>query len=90
MAKNTNKPAENAKNNNEVNKNNVLANTNKPAGTKVETKVVAIPVDTLNKKNDTVKVVINGKETEIKRGKQQTVTKDVYERLVIAGYVVEG
>lgn len=90
MAKNTNKPAENAKNNNEVNKNNVLANTNKPAETKVETKVVAIPVDTLNKKNDTVKVVINGKETEIKRGKQQTVTKDVYERLVIAGYVVEG
>ena len=86
MAKNTNKPAENAKNNNEVNKNNVSANTNKPA----ETKVVAIPVDTLNKKNDTVKVVINGKETEIKRGKQQTVTKDVYERLVIAGYVIEG
>ena len=86
MAKNTNKSAENAKNNNEVNKNNVSTNTNKPA----ETKVVAIPVDTLNKKNDTVKVVINGKETEIKRGKQQTVTKDVYERLVIAGYVVEG
>lgn len=94
MAKITNKPAENAKNNNEVNKNNVSANTNKPAETKaetkVETKVVAIPVDALNKKNDTVKVVINGKETQIKRGKQQIVSKDVYERLVIAGYVVEG
>ena len=84
MAKNTNKPAENAKNN-EAN-NNVVVNTNKPE----ETKVVAIPVDALNKKNDTVKVVINGKETQIKRGKQQTVSKDVYERLVIAGYVVEG
>lgn len=85
MAKNTNKPVENDKNN-EVNKNNVVANTNKP----VETKVVAIPIDPLNKKNDTVKVIINGKETEVKRGKQQTISKDVYERLVIAGYIIEG
>lgn len=54
------------------------------------TKVVAIPVDPLNKKNDTVKVTINGHETVIKRGVQQTVSDAVYERLVIAGYVIEG
>lgn len=85
MAKNTNKPVENTEND-EIKKNNVSANTNKP----VETKVVAIPVDPLNKKNDKVKVTINGKETVIKRGVQQTVSKDVYDRLVIAGYVIEG
>lgn len=55
-----------------------------------ETKVVAIPVDPLNKKNSKVKVTINGKETVIERGVQQTVSKDVYDRLVIAGYVIEG
>lgn len=55
-----------------------------------EVKVVAIPVDPLNKKNDKVKVVINGKETVIKRGVQQKVSKNVYDRLVIAGYIVEG
>ncbi len=85
MAKNTNKPVENTEND-EIKKNNVSVNTNKPVGTKV----VAIPVDPLNKKNDKVKVTINGKETIIKRGVQQTVSKDVYDRLVIAGYVIEG
>lgn len=78
MAKNTNTPANTAENNN--------VNTNTPA----KTKVVAIPVDPLNKKNNVVKVVINGQETEVKRGVQQTVSEEVYERLVIAGYVIEG
>lgn len=78
MAKNTNKPANTAEDKEK--------NTNKPANTKV----VAIPVDPLNKKNNTIKVTINGKETKIKRGVQQTVSKDVYDRLVIAGYVIEG
>ena len=82
MAKNTNTPANTAEN-----KENKNVNTNTPANTG---KVVAIPVDPLNKKNDTVKVVINGQETKVKRGVQQTVSKDVYERLVIAGYVIEG
>ena len=87
MAKNTNKPAENAQKQ-EVEKNNISVNinTNKPA----ETKVVAIPMDPLNKKNNVVKVIINGKETKVERGKQQSVSKDVYDRLVIAGYVIEG
>lgn len=80
MAKNTNTPANTAENN------NVIVNTNTPA----KTKVVAIPVDPLNKKNNVVKVVINGQETEVKRGVQQTVSEEVYERLVIAGYVIEG
>ena len=80
MAKNTNTPANTAENN------NVIVNTNTPANTKV----VAIPVDPLNKKNNVVKVVINGQETEVKRGVQQTVSEEVYERLVIAGYVIEG
>lgn len=53
-------------------------------------KVVAIPVNPLNKKDDKVKVIINGKETVIKRGVQQKVSNEVYERLVIAGYVIEG
>lgn len=53
-------------------------------------KVVAIPVDPLNEKDKVVKVTINGKENRIKRGVQQTVSKEVYEILVIAGYVVEG
>ena len=53
-------------------------------------KVVAIPVDPLNEKDKVVKVTINGKEHKIKRGVQQTVSKEVYEILVIAGYVVEG
>ena len=79
MAKETNKPVENTEK-------KVTKETNKP----VETKVVALPVDPLNKKNDVVKVVINGKETKVKRGVQQTVSKEVYERLVIAGYVIEG
>lgn len=57
---------------------------------KEEMKVVALPKDPLNPKNDKVKVVINGEETEIVRGKQQKVSKAVYERLVIAGYVIEG
>ena len=71
-------------------------NNNKPAGNaekevvKEEMKVVALPKDPLNPKNDKVKVVINGAETEIVRGKQQKVSKAVYERLVIAGYVIEG
>lgn len=78
MARNTNTPANTAENNN--------VNTNTPANTKV----VAIPVDPLNKKNNVVKVVINGQETEVKRGVQQTVSEEVYERLVIAGYVIEG
>lgn len=56
---------------------------------KKETKVVAIPVDPINKKDKYVKVTINGKETEIERGVQQEVSKDVYEMLVIAGYVIE-
>lgn len=87
MAKNTNKPAENAQKE-KVEKNNISVNinTNKP----VETKVVAIPMDPLNKKNNVVKVIINGKETKVERGKQQSVSKDVYDRLVIAGYVIEG
>lgn len=55
-----------------------------------ETKVVAIPVNPLNKKDDKVKVIINGKETVIKRGVQQKVSDEVYERLVIAGYIIEG
>lgn len=80
MAKNTNTPANTAENN------NVIVNTNTPANTKV----VAIPVDPLNKKNNVVKVVINGQETEVKRGVQQKVSAEVYERLVIAGYVIEG
>lgn len=74
MAINNNKPAENA--GKEV--------------VKEEKKVVALPKDPLNPKNDKVKVVINGVETEIVRGKQQKVSKAVYERLVIAGYVIEG
>lgn len=53
-------------------------------------KVVAIPINPLNKKDDKVKVIINGKETIIKRGVQQKVSDEVYERLVIAGYVIEG
>lgn len=76
MAKNTNTSANTAE--------------NKNTNTSANTKVVAIPVDPLNKKNNKVKVTINGKETIIKRGVQQTVSKDVYERLVIAGYVIEG
>ena len=77
MTKTTNSPAS-------VNeKTNANAKTN-------ETKVVAIPIDQLNKKNNKIKVVINGQETEIIRGKQQKVSKDVYDRLVIAGYVIEG
>jgi len=56
----------------------------------VKGKVVAIPVNPLNKKDDKVKVIINGNETVIKRGVQQKVSDDVYERLVIAGYIVEG
>lgn len=80
MARNTNTSANNAENQNET--------VNTSANTK--TKVIAIPVDPLNKKNDTVKVVINGKETKIKRGKQQEVSVEVYERLVISGYVIEG
>lgn len=71
-----------AKNNG--NQNNVNTNTGK------ETKIVAIPIDPLNKKDSIVKVTINGKEQKIKRGAQQTVSKEVYEMLVIAGYVVEG
>ncbi len=87
MAKNTNKSAgANDENKKVLENNNLEKNTNKSAGVKV----VAIPVDPLNKKNDTVKVTINGKETKIKRGVQQTVSKDVYDRLVIAGYVIEG
>lgn len=78
MAKNTNTSANTAENKNQ--------NTN----TSANTKVVAIPVDPLNKKNNVVKVTINGQETEIIRGKQQKVSKEVYERLVIAGYVIEG
>lgn len=86
MANNTNTPANGAE---KVNENKTAkANTNTPA--KENTKVVAIPIDPLNKKNDEVKVTINGKETKIKRGVQQTVSKDVYERLVIAGYIIEG
>lgn len=54
-----------------------------------KTKVVALPVDPLNKKNNIVEVIINGKSTKVKRGIQQTVSKDVYERLVIAGYIIE-
>ena len=57
---------------------------------KVEEKVVAIPINPLNKKDDKVKVIINGKETTIKRGVQQKVSPEVYERLVIAGYIIEG
>ena len=83
MAKNTNTSANTADNKKEQ----VVANTS--ANTK-NTKVVAIPVDPLNKKNDKVKVTINGKETIVKRGVQQTVSEDVYDRLVIAGYVIEG
>ena len=55
-----------------------------------EEKVVAIPVDPLNEKDKVVKVTINGKEHKIKRGVQEKVSKEVYEILVIAGYVVEG
>ena len=80
MAENTNTSAKTAENKNE----NVNTNTS------AKTKVVAIPIDPLNKKNNKVKVVINGKETEIVRGKQQKVSVEVYERLVIAGYVIEG
>lgn len=82
MANNTNASANTAENKKENEKVNTNASTN--------TKVVAIPVDPLNKKNNVVKVTINGQETEIIRGKQQKVSKDVYERLVIAGYVIEG
>lgn len=64
--------------------------TNKKENKSVEMKVIAIPLDPLNKKNDTVKVTINGKETIIKRGVQQKVSKAVYSRLVIAGYIIEG
>ena len=86
MAKSVNKSAETDENKKMTENNGSANNTNKS----VETKVVAIPVDSLNKKNNTVKVTINGKETKIKRGVQQTVSKDVYDRLVIAGYVIEG
>lgn len=84
MAINNNKPANNAE--------NKEVKTNTPANNaeKEEMKVVALPKDPLNPKNDKVKVVINGVETEIVRGKQQKVSKAVYERLVIAGYVIEG
>lgn len=80
MAENTNTSANNAENKNEK------VNTN----TSANMKTIALPVDPLNSKNNKVKVVINGKETEIIRGKQQKVSKEVYERLVIAGYVIEG
>lgn len=71
---------------------NTSANTaeNKKTNTSANTKVVALPIDPLNKKNNVVEVIINGKSTKIKRGVQQTVSKDVYDRLVIAGYVIEG
>lgn len=77
MARNTNNLQDNTSD---------ITNENK----KEEAKIVAIPVDPLNKKNDKVKVVINGKETLIKRGVQQKVSKSVYDRLVIAGYIIEG
>lgn len=69
---------------------NTAENKNQNTNISANTKVVAIPVDPLNKKNNVVKVTINGHETEIIRGKQQQVSKEVYERLVIAGYVIEG
>lgn len=53
-------------------------------------KVVALPIDPLNKKDTIVKVTINGKTTEVRRGVQETVSEEVYEMLVISGYVVEG
>ena len=70
--------------------NTTTENVEKEVVKKEEMKVVALPKDPLNPKNDKVKVVINGVETEIVRGKQQKVSKAVYERLVIAGYVIEG
>lgn len=82
MANNTTASANTAENKEENEKVNTTASAN--------TKMVAIPIDPLNKKNNKVKVVINGHETEIIRGKQQKVSKEVYERLVIAGYVIEG
>ena len=81
MAKNTNTSANPAENKN--------VNTNTSAN-KEKMKVVAIPVDPLNVKDKTVKVTINGEEHKIKRGVQTKVTKQVYEMLVIAGYVIEG
>lgn len=57
----------------------------KPTG-----KMVAIPLDPLNKKETEVKVTINGNSTVIKRGVQQVVSNEVYEMLVISGHVVEG
>lgn len=72
------------------NTNNVQNNTPESQSKEEELKVVAIPLDPLNKKNDKVKVVINGRETLVKRGVQQEVSKNVYERLVIAGYIIEG
>ena len=72
------------------NTNNVQNNTPESQSKKEELKVVAIPLDPLNKKNDKVNVVINGRETLVKRGVQQEVSKNVYERLVIAGYIIEG
>lgn len=77
-----------AKNN--VNTNATVDKTPQGLESKKETKIVAIPIDPLNKKDSIVKVTINGKEQKIKRGAQQTVSKEVYEMLVIAGYVVEG
>lgn len=68
-----------------ANENKIKTNENKN-----DKKIVAIPIDTLNPKNDIVKVTINGKEHKIKRGVQQEVSKPVYDMLVIAGFVVEG
>lgn len=59
-------------------------------GNTVKEKIVAIPVDPLNPKDNKVKVTINGKEHIIERGKQQKVSKAVYDMLVISGFVVEG
>jgi len=89
MAKNNNKLANDAENKTNIQAENA-ENKNVNNNEKEEMKVVALPTDPLNPKNDKVKVVINGVETEIVRGKQQNVSKAVYERLVIAGYVIEG
>lgn len=76
----------------EVKKEEVKKETEATVETKVVKggKVVALPIDPLNKKDTIVKVTINGKTTEVRRGVQETVSKEVYEMLVISGYVVEG
>ncbi len=79
-----------SKNNNEIVKETKEIKENKEVKENKKSKIkVQLPIDPLNPKDTKIKVSINGKDTEIERGKMVEIEENVYKVLINAGIIKE-